>query len=87
MKEQKPVNNLWPTNGMLEGAVLQMLQDGDGAYFTVEIASRLRAPYAAVRNTLHRLKTAGKVKQKSSGTANNQSIWWVVKSEVKSCQE
>lgn len=78
-RPDKPVNNLWPSSGMLEGAVLNMLADGDGAYFTTEIATRLRAPYSNVRNTLHRLKTAGKVKQKTSGTSNNQSIWWLVK--------
>lgn len=77
-RPDKPVNNIWPSSGMLEDAVMQMLADGDGAYFTTEIASRLRAPYSDVRNTLHRLARAGKVKQKTSGTANNQSIWWRV---------
>lgn len=77
-RPDKPVNNLWPSNGMLEGAIFNMLAEGDGAYFTTEIANRLRAPYSDVRNALHRLKTAGKVKQKTSGTSNNQSIWWRV---------
>jgi len=80
-RPDKPINNLWPSNGMLENAILQMLQGDDGAYFTTEITPRLRAPYSDVRNALHRLKNAGKVKQKTSGTANNQSIWWLAGKE------
>lgn len=77
-RPDKPVNNLWPSSGMLEGAILNLLNDGDGAYFTSEIAYRLRAPYSAVRNALRRMKNDGKVKQKTSGTSNNQSIWWII---------
>lgn len=80
-RPDKPVNNLWPSNGMLEGAIFNMLAEGDGAYFTVEIASRLRAPYSSVRNALWRLERRGVVKHKTSGTANNQTIWWRVNTD------
>lgn len=70
------VNNLW-TNLTLWNGVLEMLCGEDGAYGTTEIADRLRAPYASVRNVLQKMKRQGIVRSKTLGSRNNQTIWWL----------
>ncbi len=75
-RQEKPINNLWLSKAELTVAILAMLDGDDAAYFTTEVADRLRAPYSQVRNILKQLERTGTVKHKTYGTRNNQAIWW-----------
>ena len=77
-EKERPVNNLWPTEDMVTGAIIDLMSGGDGAYGTTEIAERIRAPYNRVRYILLKMERQGLIKGKTLGTSNNQRIWWIV---------